>query len=357
MKLLVRTLVSLLVLLLLAIGFLELRYGGGSPYPDVSTTPLVADTALERLVALDYPPGNVAVASDARIFFNYHPFAQAGRFVPATMFELVNGMTVDRQQRLWVIEPAGLDHERTRITAFDLTKNGNVAYEFVFPAKEATFAQDLRISPDGKTLVTADTGLFKFTPASLITLDLASKTWRKRLAGHASTSPQDWVIRTPFGPHKLGFGLVTFSVGVDGIEISPDGQWLYFATMSHERLYRVPMAALLDEKLDDAALAAKLVDLGKKPLSDGIALDKEGRVLITDIENGGLARMDAQGKLQTLVKSKRVIWADGVVQAPDGSIVFTDSAIPAYIDQLARPPSAERLKAAAPYQILRLRTP
>jgi hypothetical protein len=48
-----------------------------------------------------------------------------------------------------------------------------------------------------------------------------------------------------------------------------------------------------------------------------------------------------------------VVWADGTVMTPDGKVLFTDSAIPAYIDQLARPPSCEKLSAAAPYKIYR----
>jgi sugar lactone lactonase YvrE len=77
--------------------------------------------------------------------------------------------------------------------------------------------------------------------------------------------------------------------------------------------------------------------------------------LITDVENGGIARMSPDGKLQTLTKSDKVTWADGIVMTPDGRALFTDSAIPAYLDPLARPPSAERLKAAAPYTIYQFR--
>jgi sugar lactone lactonase YvrE len=160
---------------------------------------------------------------------------------------------------------------------------------------------------------------------------------------------------------KLGWGLVSFVVGVDGIELSADGQWLYYAAMTHDRIYRLPMAALLDAKLDAAALAARIEEVAAKPMSDGITLDAQGRLLITDIENGGIARIDVQAgapaKLQTLVKSPQVIWADGVVAVPDGQVVFTDSAIPAYIHQLAAPPSLERLSAARPYHLWRFKAP
>jgi sugar lactone lactonase YvrE len=359
-------------LLLLAI---RLRYGGGSPYPDLSTRPLVPAAQVESLVALDFPPGNVAIAPDGRVFFDYHPFARADRFGP-TMFELVDGvprpfpdaafqsryqgvfgMTVDRQDRLWLVEPAGLDHDRTQLLAFDLASRAHTpTFEFSFPAGVAQFAQDLRVSPDGATVYLADTGLFRFTPPSLIVLDVATKQFREVLGDDPATQPEDWVIRTPFGAHKLAFGLVTFQVGLDGIELDRDGAWLTFGAMSNGTLYKVPTAALRDPSLSAAALHAQIVALGRKPLSDGITIDAAGRVLLTDIEHGGIARLD-RGALTTLVAHPGVIWADGVVIAPDGAVVFTDSAIPAYIDQLARPPSRETLAAHAPYHIYRFRPP
>lgn len=357
--------------LALGLGWLKLVHGGGSPYPSVATQPLYPASAMETVATLDYPPGNVAVAGNGRIFVNYHPFAKAERFGP-TMFEVQNGklvpwpslqaqtqwqgvfgMTVDRQNRLWLIEPAGLDHARTRLTAWSLTSNSKV-FEHWFDTGVLPFAQDLRVTADGTRVILADTGLFKFTHPSIAVFEPGTGRLLERLAQHPSTQAQDWTIHTPFGPHKLGYGLVNFTVGVDGIELSQDGQWLYYGGMSNQHLYRVPVAALSAPDLDESALEKLVEDQGIKPLSDGITLDAEGRIILTDIEHGGLVRRGSDGRLETLVSDPHVIWADGVVRAPDGALLFTDSAIPAYIDQLARPPSQERLAAHRPYRLLRL---
>ena len=370
-KIALRAVAALALLLLAALLLVKLNYGGGKAYLDVSTVPLISQNKVETLVSLEYPPGNVSVADDGRIFFAYHPFAQVHRFNVPSVFELVAGvprpypdadfqkryqgvfgMTIDKHNRLWVIEPAGLDHKKSRLLAFDLKTNAQV-FEYWFPAKEAQFAQDLRVSADGQTVILADTGLFKFTPPALIVFDITAKSYRKVLSQDPSTQPQDWVIRTQNGPHKLGYGLVTFSVGVDGIEFSRDGRWLYYGAMSHQQMYKVPTAALLDATLPAQALSKQVVAVGRKPLSDGITVDAQDNILITDVENGGIARLNAKGELVTLTKSPQVVWADGIAMEPDGKVLFTDSAIPAYIDQLARPPSREKLKASSPYRIYR----
>lgn len=366
-----KILLALVALIAVALGVIKLHYGGGKRYADVSTAPAIPAEKLESLVALDFPPGNVAVSADYRIFFAYHPFAMAERFSKATLFELVDGkpvpfpnaaaqsklrgvfgMTVDGQNRLWTIESAGLDYEHSRLLAFDLATNEQI-FAFEFPKGEATFAQDLRVSPDGKTVFLADTGLFKFTKPGLVVFDIESKHYRTLLTDHPSTQPQNWVAQTPFGPHKLGYGLVSFTVGLDGIALSADGAWLYYGAMNNDTLYKIPTAPLLDPNLSNTALEKQIVTVGRKPLSDGIACDPAGNILLTDIEHGGIASMTPSGALQTLTKSKDVIWADGVVMAADGNVLFTDSAIPAYIDQLARPPALETFKAHRPFHIYR----
>jgi sugar lactone lactonase YvrE len=367
---------AMVTLLVVGGAALYAKHGTGNFYPDTSTPALHPDTALERVITLDFPPGNVATSPTGRVFFNYHPFAQAHRFVPATMFEWrdgkalpypsaefqsrfqgVFGMTVDRQNRLWLIEPRGLDHERTRLTAFDLNTNQPV-FEHTFAADEAQFTQDLRVSADGRTVYLADTGLFRFTPASLLVLDVASKTHRKVLEQDASAQPQNWITQRFDGkPHKLAWGLVAFTVGLDGIEVSADGQWLYYATMSHDTAYRVPTAALNDPALSAAQLSAKIEKVGNKPLSDGITLDAHGHLLITDIEHGSIAKLSADGQLQTLARRKDIVWSDGVAIAADGSVWLTDSGIPAYLHPLALPPSPDALSAKRPYGVYRLAKP
>jgi hypothetical protein len=83
----------------------------------------------------------------------------------------------------------------------------------------------------------------------------------------------------------------------------------------------------------------------------------DGSVLITDVENGGIARVHPSGRLSTLVRDPKIVWADGITLTPDGDALFTDSSIPSYIDPLLRPPSLEELQAGKPYRIYRFHPP
>jgi len=253
-----------------------------------------------------------------------------------------------------MIEPAGLDHARNRLLAFDLSRDA-LAFEHAFEPGVGTFAQDLRMAPDGRHLLVADTGLFKFTSPGLIVFDTADRSHRVLLAEHASAQSQDWLIRTAKGPHKLAGGLLNFAVGLDGITLSADGQWLIYGAMSHDTLHRIPVSVLLDKTLSASQVAAAVERLGPKPLSDGLATLPDGSVLITDIEHGWIVRRTPTGTLKTLAQPPGVLWPDGVAVAPDSAVRFTDSAIPHYIDPLARPPERTMLKAGAPYRVWRWR--
>ena len=97
--------------------------------------------------------------------------------------------------------------------------------------------------------------------------------------------------------------------------------------------------------------------MAAKPLSDGIETDAQGRVVVTDIEHGGLVRISPDGELETLVLRDDVVWADGVSVAPNGDLYFTDSGIPRYLHPLLRPPSRDTLLDGGPYRLYRVTNP
>lgn len=357
-----------LVSLFAAGGFVKIRFGGGTPFPHAPGPATVSQ--VEVAATLPLPPGCIAVSPEGRVFFDTHPFAAPARFGEPHLFELVDGTAVpwpslDAQQQLvapfgltvhggllWLTEPATLDRAATRLVAFDLT-TGALAREIVLPNGVGRFAQDLRVSPDGRSIVLADTGMLGITEGHLLVVDLASGSVVRRWA-HPSMSPGPWTIRRFDGkPHRVLWGLVSFRVGVDGITFSSDGAWLYYATMSSDSLHRVPTQLVVDPATPPAVLDAAVEMVGRKPQSDGIALAADGSVLLAAVEDGGIARVSPTGRLDVLTRNTAVVWADGVAVGPDGAVWFTDSAIPAYLRQDLRPPTRSALETAGPYHLYR----
>jgi sugar lactone lactonase YvrE len=342
------------------------RYGGGEPYTDLNTAPVLPASALEIAAQYPEPIGNIAVSADGRLFFTVHPESRPetnkllewrdGKAVPypdapfQSRFDTPLGIAIDRYGRLWVVDHGTRD---ARLFGFDLAKDTPLrVHSFADDiAPVGSFLQDLRVSPDGRTVVIADVSFWRKAPA-LVVHDVVEKRDRRLMQSHPSVMPQDWLVRTPTKTMVFFGGLAALKPGVDGIAIDDAGQWVYYAAMTHDSLYRVPLAALRDASLSPAALAQKAERVSNKPLSDGLSVDSAGNVLITDVEHGSVMRWRAgSDKLETLFRDPRIRWSDGLSHGPNGWLYLADSAIP---EQMLR--SKQHIASQAPYIIWRIRS-
>lgn len=358
-----------LLIIGIAVGVtLRVRYGGGEPYPDLTTTPLLAEDSLEQVLEYPEPIGNVAVSDDGRIFFTVHPESRPpgnrllewvdGAAVPYPngtvqphLFNTILGVVVDRQYRLWTIDNGNHGFGTARLLAFDLDSTGLVHdHEFsseVAPA--GSFLQDLQVSADGKWVFIADASFWRKSPA-IIVYDVATRSARRVLESHESVSPKKFLVRTSSGDMTFFKGLVSLRGGVDGIAIDTDNEWLYFGAISHDGLFRVRVAHLTDATLPAQQLANRVERVSDKPLSDGMSVDLRGNVYVTDVEHGAVFIVDTEHNLRTLIRSPRIRWADALSFGPGGWLYLADSAIP---DQVLK--SRDHIEASGPYHVFRFR--
>lgn len=359
-------LLFLLCAAVIAASVMRVRYGGGEPYPDLSTPPLLDEAALEEVLSYPEPIGNVAVSSEGRLFFTVHPESRPqgnkllewvdGAAVPfpngtvqPNLFDTVLGLVVDRQNRLWTIDNGNHGFGAVRLLSFSL-EDGNVLHDHEFRgeiAPSGSFLQDLQVSNDGKTVFIADASVWRKKPA-LIVYDVETQSGRRVLESHPSVSPQNYLIRNPIRDMKFAGGIVNLKTGVDGIALDFENVWLYFAAINNAYLFRVAVANLTDPTLPARDLANEVERFSRKPLNDGLSTDVDDNIYITDIEHGSVFIVGQDRELKTLIRSPRIRWADGLSFGPDGWLYLSDSAIPELVLK-----SKDYIRARGPYHVFR----
>jgi sugar lactone lactonase YvrE len=360
-----KILLYLLILLLTGTIVAWIRYGGGEPYPNLSTSPVLAEDALEEVLEYRLPIGNVAVSKSGRIFFTVHPEARPkgnklleyvdGAAVPypdgksqQQLFDTPLGVVIDRFDRLWTIDHGNHGMRTARLLAFDLA-TGELLHDQKFDdtiAPKGSFLQDLQISADGRTAVIADASFWLMNPA-IIVVDIETATARRILEGHPSVSAEKYLIRNQDREMSFYGGVFSLRGGVDGIAL--DKKWLYFGALSGSSLYRVRFSDIADPSTPNSQIAARVERFAEKPLSDGFSVDVNGHVYITDVEHNAIFRVDERGELRTLITSRQIRWPDALSFGPDGWLYVADSALGEVILQ-----SKDHIKEQAPYKIFRL---
>lgn len=362
----------LLLLLLIVVVVLRLRYGGGPNLP-VHNYGEPTVTAMQKVADLRYPPGNVAVSNDGRVFLTLHPEGRPdikvaewvggearpfpdsswqGNDERRVHFQSPLALRLDvPRNRLWVLDNANHGFGQVRLLAFDINSR-KLLHQFDFPAELAprgSHLNDFQISSDGRTLYIADASILGLKPALLV-FDLKTNTARRLLERHVSVMAERYVPVVQ-GRRMQVLGCFAIRPGVDSIALSRDGEWLYFAAVTAQHLYRVPTESLLDPALSAAELSEKVTIFAAKPGTDGLSSDNAGNVYLSSPEASSILKMQPTGEITTLLQSELIRWPDGFSFGPDGWLYFTTSALHQVIGK-----SASQIEEAGPYQVWRFRT-
>ncbi len=366
----------LLAVIALALITVHLIYGGSEHMPDITTSPIMPASSLEVVAELDMPPGNMAVSSQGEIFFTFHPEAspeihvakwQNNQALPYpnkafntglndngesldVYFDAPQGIRIDQQNRLWVLDHANHGLGQPRLFAFDLSSN-KLVHQYDFPTSLAgigSHLNDFQVDASGQYIYIANASIIRKKP-SVIIYDVLNKQSREVLVQDVSVMAQRF---TPVvqGQLMLKFGVFAIRPNIDSIALGRSGEWLYYGATAHQRMFRIKTKDLLNKALTPEQLSKRVEDFAAKTASDGITTDLADNIYISNADQSSIDRIDANGQLQTLIQDDILRWPDGFSFGPDGWLYLTNSALHEVIMK-----SQDHIRQHAPFHIVRFK--
>lgn len=327
---------------------------------------------LEVVAALDRGVGNVTVTPAGRIILSLHQFyapdlrvvelMEDGSLVPFPTpdwagprggdgtadvgLTAVLGLRSDANGVVWLLDNGGGDAALARLVGWD-TVDGALEAVVPVPAAasiEGSFHNDLALDAERPLVYLADIA------GGIGVVDLETGEGWRVLDGLASAAAEDvdFVVRGEVLTDPDGAPIRT---ALNPITISADNAWVYYAAMNGTSLWRVPTAALADPALSAEEVAAQVERHGDKPPSDGITIDAEGHVYVTDGGGNAIGVTHPDGRYEALIVDRRIEWPDGLSNGPDGWIYAT-------VNRLNNAPpmnGGESTPVAEPYYLLRFR--
>ncbi|MEQ9455500.1 MAG: L-dopachrome tautomerase-related protein [Phycisphaeraceae bacterium] len=302
----------------------------------------------------DAQPSGVAVSDNGRVFVSFpywtkqpevalaevfadgtiRPFPTFawnrwdGEAGPSALNSLVSAeaIFVDELNYLWVLDSGnpqagdGIVTAGPKIVRIDLTDN-TVAQVFYIDHKRQlgtnSFLSDFRVDLEKRVAYLADAG-----SGAIIVYDLSQRWAASRLLGDPSTAPVPGTEFTADRTRAAGAG----RLGVWGLTLSNDKQWLYYQPLGARELYRISTEALLDANLGDAQLTHRVELVGDLGTAiDGLWLDPDDRLYAAGLENHAIIVREPHGLVETVVAGPQLKWPDSIALGPDGYLYFTTS--------------------------------
>jgi sugar lactone lactonase YvrE len=242
----------------------------------------------------------------------------------------VQALWVDHKDRLWALDSSlpKVDQERLppKLVEFDLSTNRIIRqYDFSGVVSPKDSLNDVRVDVVHDFAYLTNAG----NKGSLVVLDLKTGKARQVLVGDRSTfadPKQHLMIGKDIALRPDGS---VVAIQADGIALSPDSQWLYYRPLTDHNYWRVPTAALRDDKLSDTDLAKKVEYLGSSALSGGLIMDKRGTLYGGDLEHGSVVAITRTPSHTLMTKvfvrdPGKLSWADGFAIS-QGYLYIADS--------------------------------
>ena len=293
----------------------------------------------------------ISVANDGRLFVNYprwsdrylnavivqqagsgdqpYPDVEWNRWdgkpqTAANHFVCVQAVVVDSANTLWVLDAAAPlltspVPNGPKIVRIDLVTN---TVSSVFPMANVSlpdsYLNDIRIDNARNFAYITDSG-----HGGIVVLNIASgEAWRKLDADPSVLGdPNVPVIVHGFELKQPDGSPALFNS--DSLELSKDGNTLYYKAINSTTLWSVPTSLLRDIN----AIATSGVTAAATSLfpTDGLWLDSKNRLYLSDVENNAIRRLNGSGQLELVFQSPELEWPDTFTEDAAGKIYISAS--------------------------------
>ncbi len=331
------------------------------------STQVSREGQLEIVAELEQGPGNIAVTPDGRLIVSQHaiyrpeirvievlpdgsiePFPNqrwaSSRDAAGIGLDGVLGIQSSQDGIVWMLDTG---RKGSRLVAWDTEKDQLHRIIDIDARAKGSFFNDIALDPVRNSIYVSDAS--GKNPA-IVVVDLESGQSRRVLQRHASVMAQ---------PIAMVIGERTYSVdkdgkpvarlGVDGITIDPESEWVYYGASQSNDLWRVRAADLANTALTDAELDSRIERYGDRPVCDGITIDGSGNVYITDLTNYAIGVVDSSGEYRLLYQNSDLLsWPDSLSFGPDGFIYVVSNQL-----HLSAPFNRGENLAEPPFYLLR----
>ncbi len=198
---------------------------------------------------------------------------------------------IDSKDNLWLLDMIEAAFTIWNIKEESLVEVLEISKEVVLPN---SFLQDFFIDEKRNRIVIADMtlqdSLNPIAPAFIV-IDKTTGEAKRMAQPHESFMP-DFEGGSALNP----------------IVFEPESDWIYFGAMHSKKLYRAPAANFDNEE----KLIHSIESFGEKSYCDGIAVDKNQNVYITNVEDQAIGVTNKNGFKNIAMLPEGQVWPDGL---------------------------------------------
>lgn len=294
----------------------------------------------EVFATVEQSVGNIAFTANGDLVYSHHPFfnpqfrvvkynAHTQTITPFPNEEWntpretddhylsnVLGIRNDENGIVWILDMGQRNPITPKIVGWNTVTD---QLERIYYLPETSIVptsqpNDLIVDTKHNVFVIADEGIGNGgdgSTAALIVVDMKTGKTRRLLQGTRSTLPEN--VPTNINGKLLAINGKKLLVGCDGITADKDFEWLYYAPLNGNKLYRLKLEDLLNESLTESELDNRVEIYSDKPNNGDLSIDDEGNIYLTAMENNSVAVILAKDKsIHNIVVDKNLLWPDGV---------------------------------------------